>query len=394
MFNSLPWARKEWINAADGGWREVAVPAAGYAVIDAASRPALPDFALKSSAERLENDLVQVTFLADGSIGSVYDKALRRDVLAPGERANVLAVYHDDGDAWDFPEDYAAAGYEQMTLTGSHAYIDGPQAVVEQRYAYGRSTLTQRISLTAGSKQVVFATEADWQEDERMLRAIFPLNVYADAVNCEIQFGHLKRPTHRNTMWDYAKDEIAAHQWIDLSQPDFGAAILNDCKYGYSANGHTISVHLLRSPSYPDPSCDRARHRFNYALLPHEGDFIAAEVYKAGYEFNTPLAVVEATGSQGGHLPADRFSAIALEGAGVMIEAVKKAEDENALVVRLYETSGASASVTLQVNLPHASAALADLMERETEALAATEAGGGYELRFAPFEIKTVKVHI
>ena len=67
---------------------------------------------------------------------------------------------------------------------------------------------------------------------------------------------------------------------------------------------------------------------------------------------NTPLAVVEATGSQGGHLPADRFSAIALEGAGVMIEAVKKAEDENALVVRLYETSGASAQVTLQVNLP------------------------------------------
>ncbi|QHT63621.1 alpha-mannosidase [Paenibacillus lycopersici] len=391
LFNSLPWARKEWLDAGGGAWREVDVPAMGYAVVDAAPE-ALPAFELQASGDSLENELVRVTFLSDGSIGSVFDKALGREVLAPGERANVLAVYKDDGDAWDFPEDYAAAGFEQMKLTAVNALLEGPQAVVEQRYAYGKSTLTQRISLTAGGKQLTFATNADWQEDGRMLRAIFPLNVYTDAAACEIQFGHLKRPTHRNTMWDYAKDEIAAHQWIDLSQPDFGAAILNDCKYGYSANGHTISVHLLRSPSFPDPVCDRAEHQFNYALLPHEGDFIAAEVYKAGYAFNTPIAVVEAAGSRSGTLPADRFTAIALEGDGVMIEAVKKAEDEDALIVRLYETSGGNASVRLRVNLPHASVSLADLMEQKTETLSAQAVESGYGLQFAPFEIKTVKI--
>ncbi|SFJ22937.1 alpha-mannosidase [Paenibacillus sp. UNC496MF] len=393
VFNSLPWARTEWTNAVGGEWREVTVPAMGYAVVDAGTPQALPAFELRAADDALENELVRVTFLADGGIGSVYDKTLRREVLAPGEPANVLAVYADNGDAWDFPEDYAAGGAERMTLTGARAFVDGPRAVVEQRYAYGSSTLVQRVSLTAGSKQLAFATEADWQENGRMLRAIFPLNVYTDAANCEIQFGHLKRPTHRNTMWEYAKDEICAHQWIDLSQPDFGAALLNDCKYGYSANGHTISINLLRSPSYPDPVCDRAEHRFDYALLPHEGDFVAAEVYKAAYAFNSPLAAAEAGGSAGGALPADRFSALELDGRGVMIEAVKKAEDENALIVRLYETSGANASARLQVRLAHESAALADLMERETAALAAAEAGG-YELSFGPFEIKTVKINL
>ncbi|WP_258171050.1 glycoside hydrolase family 38 C-terminal domain-containing protein [Paenibacillus sp. R14(2021)] len=391
MFNSLPWDRKEWVRTTGGQWLQADVPAMGYGVVDMASLPEQPAFELQAADDLLENELIRVTFNPDGSISSIYDKTLQREVLAPGETANVLSIYHDNGDAWDFPEDYAAAQSTPMTLTESRASIDGPQAILEQRYAYGKSTLTQHIALTAGSKQLVFSTEADWQEDGKMLRANFPLNVYTDAANCEIQFGHLKRPTHRNTMWDYAKDEICAHQWIDLSQPDFGAAILNDCKYGYSANGHTISIHLLRSPSYPDPTCDRAQHQFRYAVLPHEGDFLAAEVYKAGYAFNTPLAVAAAGGSEAGVLP-ERFSAIALEGRGVMIEAVKKAEDENALIVRLYETSGANASVRLNVNIAHASAVLADLMEQEIAPLTGTD--NGYDLQFSPFEIKTVKVSL
>ena len=36
--------------------------------------------------------------------------------------------------------------------------------------------------------------EANWQESERMLRVAFPVDVYATEANCEIQFGHLKRP--------------------------------------------------------------------------------------------------------------------------------------------------------------------------------------------------------
>jgi alpha-mannosidase len=223
-----------------------------------------------------------------------------------------------------------------------------------------------------------------------MLRTSFPVGIYTDEVHCEVQFGHLKRQTHRNTMWDYAKDEICAHHWIDLSQPDYGVALLNDSKYGHRVHRNVMDLNLLRGPGYPDPNCDRARHQFVYAILPHEGDFIRAQVYKEGYELNVPVQVGTATGEAArGSLPA---SAMEIGSSRVMIEAVKKAEDSDELVIRLYETSGSNVDTQLLIRLAHESAALADLMENALSALEGE--GGRYALSFKPFEIKTVKVRL
>ncbi|NRF92050.1 alpha-mannosidase [Paenibacillus frigoriresistens] len=387
IFNSLPWERSEWMQLNDQ-WIQVTTPAMGYQVIDSAALPQCSSFEVTAVSDTLENELIKIAFGSDGSVLSIFDKELGREVIAAGEAGNVLSIYHDDGDAWDFPEDYAGTKPAQMKLMQSKAYVSGPKAVVEQEYHYGKSVLTQKVILTAGSKRIDFETDVDWQEDSKMLRAAFPVNVYADQVNCEIQFGHLKRQTHRNTLWDYAKDEICAHQWIDLSQSDFGVALLNDCKYGYSVKGNVMDINLLRSPSYPDPTCDRARHQFVYAILPHEGDFIEAEVYKHGYELNAPISAVLASAEEGG-LP-KKYSGFEIEGAKVMIEAVKKAEDEDALVIRLYETSGANGDIKLSVHLPHREAVLADLMENPLEPLKGAD--GHYQLSFTPFEIKTVLI--
>ncbi|MDQ0919036.1 alpha-mannosidase [Paenibacillus sp. V4I5] len=389
FFNSLPWERCEWMQL-DNQWIQVTIPAMGYQVIDSAALSPYSSFEVTAVNDTLENELIKIGFGADGSILSIIDKALGREVIAAGESANVLSIYHDDGDAWDFPGDYAGTKPAHLKLMQSKTYISGPKAVVEQEYHYGKSVLTQKIILTAGSKRIDFETDVDWQEDSKMLRASFPVNVYTDQVNCDIQFGHLKRQTHRNTLWDYAKDEISAHQWIDLSQSDFGVALLNDCKYGYSVNRNVMDINLLRSPSHPDPTCDRARHQFVYAILPHEGDFIQAEVFKQGYELNAPITVVLASEEEGG-LP-KRFSGFEIEGPKVMIEAVKKAEDEDALVVRLYETSGMNGEIKLSVHLPHREALLADLMENPLETLSGDE--GHYLLSFTPFEIKTVLIRL
>ena len=201
-------------------------------------------------------------------------------------------IYPDNGDAWDFPADYAQTKAVEMKLNIVKAYVNGPQAILEQTYHYGQSILIQKIILTSQSKRVDFETFVDWQENDKMLRAAFPVQVYTDSVNCDIQFGHIKRQTHRNTSWDSAKDEICAHQWIDLSQHDYGVALLNDSKYGFKAQGNVLDINLLRSPSHPDPVCDRAQHQFIYSLLPHEGDFVQAQVYKEGYVLNVPLRVV------------------------------------------------------------------------------------------------------
>lgn len=308
----------------------------------------------------------------------------------------MLTVYHDGGDAWDFPRDYREMKAGRMKLEQAKAYIDGPRAVMEQVYRFGESTLRQKIMLYEGGSAVIFETEADWRETGKMLRAAFPLNVASDQVNCEIQFGHLKRPTTRNTLLQMAQDEICAHHFIDLSQPDYGVALLNDCKYGHSAEANVIDINLLRSPSYPDETADRTRHRFTYALHPHQRDFIRAEVYKKGYELNIPLRAVQASAMGDGTAVSEPPRAagpfLRLHADNVMVEAVKKAEDSDHLILRLYETAGTAARGTLELGFDCRVIEETDLMEVPIRVLGKN--GREVELDFTPFEIKTIRVEL
>ncbi|UKS28312.1 glycosyl hydrolase-related protein [Paenibacillus sp. HWE-109] len=387
IFNSLPWVRKQWLQIQDR-WVYTATPSMGYQVVDAAGIVLSESLEIKSASHLMENELLRVGLNHDGTIYSIYDKSLNKEMIAAGARANVLSIYPDNGDAWDFPTDYAETKATEMKLIEVQAYVNGPQAIIEQTYHYGKSTLHQKIILTSRSKRLDFETMVDWQEDERMLRASFPVQVYTDNVNCDIQFGHIKRQTHRNTSWDRAKDEICAHQWIDLSQSDYGVALLNDCKYGFKADGNVLDINLLRSPSSPDPECDRAQHEFIYSLFPHEGDFVQAQVYKEGYELNVPLRVVDVASNNGVGPQSESF--FCMDSPYVMIEAVKKAEDSNDIIVRLYETSGRSVITNLQVKLPFTTVSLVDLMERELCAIALDNET--IKLSFTPFEIKTIQL--
>lgn len=398
ILNSLPWERREWIRV-NGSWKKVIVP--GMSV------RRLADLAVEStegkvSAEerKLENDMLRLCFNEAGQIISMLDKRNGREAIEPGNRANVFTVYHDDGDGWDFPRDYREMVAGTMELENVSAYTDGPKAIIEQTYRFGESVLCQKVSLTAGSPVAMFETEADWRESGKMLRVSFPVNVRSDHAACDIQFGYLKRSTNRNTMFEFARDEICAHHFIDLSQPDYGVALLNDCKYGHSVLGNVMDLNLLRSPSYPDPAADRAQHKFTYALYPHEGDFIQAGVYRKGYELNCPLTVAEGSAAANDEAAAAAAEAaerrmlqlIQIDHPHVMVEAVKKAEDSDHLIFRLYEAAGTEASAAVSFGLECESIEETDLLERPIAAL--SENGSQVELRFAPFEIKTIRIGV
>ncbi|WP_379146160.1 alpha-mannosidase [Paenibacillus sp. sgz500992] len=389
LFNSLPWDRQEWVEW-NGNCYWVTVPAMGYRTLEKAGHEVSVVEGLMAGSRELENEKLKVMFDEDGSIVSVYDKLCGREALHSGTKANVFMIYHDDGDAWDFPHDYRETVAGAMTLVRSTAHIEGPQAVVRQEYRYGESILLQKIILTMGGSMVEFETEVDWRESGKMLRVSFPTSVSSDQVNCEIQFGYLKRPTTRNTLIEFAKDEICAHQYIDLSQPDYGVALLNDCKYGFSALHNVLDLNLLRSPAYPDPTADRANHKFTYALYPHAGNFIEASVYRKGYELNTPMMVVEAIQADTAqHAP---IQLIQIDHPYVMVESVKKAEDSDHLIVRLYETAGTMAQGMISIGLDCLSIEEADLMENPIQVLQNNDSRA--ELHFAPFEIKTIRVQL
>jgi alpha-mannosidase len=402
FFNSLSWEREQWLKIGQT-WHNVRTPALGYTVFDA-TQPgdAFPE--PSAAPDCLENDRLIVHFDASGAIVSLFDKLNQRECVPAGELCNRLALYHDPGDAWDFPMEYAESTPRSLALAATRAWVDGPRAVVEQTYHIGHSELIQAISLTAGSPLVEFSAHARWREPRAMLRAQFPVAVHAEQARYEIQFGHIRRPTHRNTTWDLARAETPAHKWVDLSQRDYGVALLNDSKYGHQIKGRTIDLNLLRSVPYPGPRLvtddavtpgdphhaytDQCDHSFRYALFPHAGDGLSAGVVQAAYGFNIPLQMLAATPHPGA-LPA-AAAWIEIDSPDVVVETVKQAEDGDGLIVRVYEATGASVQAHLRPGFLVSRAEEADLLERAERTLDVTDAA--IALAFRPFEIKTLRL--
>lgn len=392
VFNSLSWDRTEWMKQEDT-WTKVSVPAMGYTVVPVNANNGTPNFdkELKCSDRILENDIYTITFTDNGFIGAIYDKKEKRQVVPEGSLANLLITYEDKGDAWDFPIYYDEKPGDPLILTEYSVYIDGPAIVRQNKFRTitGLSELNQRIILTMGSRRIDFVTDVDWREKQKMLRTSFPVKVSATEAVCEIQFGNIKRPTHRNTSWDMAKFEVCAHKWVDLSQGDYGVALMNDCKYGYKLRDNILDLNLLRSSNYPGIEADHGTHEFTYSLFPHLGDYVDGGVVKAGYELNVPLKTVIAAE---GELTVEPKSFIRVDADNIMIESVKKCEDSNDLIVRLYECHGRGGRTKVDFGFNYKDISLVDLMELNTSQ-------EGFEkesctLVFKPFEIHTLKVCI
>lgn len=404
--NSLSWSRREWIKF-EGSWKQVSASGLGYAVFDLAD-PRQDSFHAKASRTELENELLKIKFNKDGSIGSIWDKANNREIIPAGASANRFAVYPDPGNAWDFPLDYAEITPNYMKLESAEAGIDGPKATVRQVYQLGHSTLTQEISLLDGSRRIDFKTHLKWRETATMLRTSFPVDILADEATYEIQYGFLRRPTHQNTSWDLARDEVAAQKWVDLSQEDYGVALLNDSKYGYKIKGNVLDLNLLRSVPYTGPRLvqdkdvapgephhgftDQCEHNFTYALLPHQGNHLQANVVKAGYELNVPLRLTPLKPDQEGEI--DKYLCfLSFDVPNIIIESIKKAENSDDLIFRLYETERRKTRVQVDFWYPVQSVVETNLLEEPLKKPENVEYGQMH-LEFEPFEIKTLKVRV
>lgn len=402
VMNALSWSRTEWIQA-EQHWLQVTVPALGYTTVEATPTTD-PGSTLVATEQLLENDRLRVTFAPDGSIVALYDKQANREVIPAGQAANRLAVYRDLGDAWDFPMDYADQTPRYLALVAANARLDGPRAVLEQVYQLGYSELVQEIILTAGSARLDFVSHLTWREPQAMLRTSFPVAVHAEEATYEIQFGHVRRPTHRNTTWDLARDEVAGHKWVDLSQRDYGVALLNDSKYGHKIKGNVLDLNLLRSVPHPGPRLvqdadvtpgephpvytDQCNHRFTYALYPHPGDPVAGGVIQAAYALNSPLTVMPVPAQAGTEARTRAF--LQLDAPHVIVEAVKKAEADDNLIVRLYEAAHQRTQTQIRFGFPVTAAAETNLLEEAAMPLAVHN--NTVTVTFRPFEIKTLKV--
>ena len=372
---------------------EATVPACGFAVYDLVAGPAAVVAGVTAGPRVLENDHLRVELDDDGLVSSVLDKAAVRQVLAPGHRGNRLQLHPDYPnfyDAWDVDR-FAFDQVENLEAVESIEVVEaGPlRAGIRVTRRFGDSSVSQVIRLAAGSRHVDFDTEVEWHETNRLLKVAFPVSVRSLRATYEIQFGHVERPTHANTSWDVARFEVCAHRWADLSEPGYGVALLNDCKYGYDIRGNVIRLSLLRATTWPDPVADRGHHRFTYRLLPHAGDLREAGVIDAGYDLNVALRTLPTTAHGGTH--GREGSLLSVDSPNVVIETVKRADDDaQAVVVRLYEAWGRRGPVTLRAQWDIGRATVTDLLEREVGTV--TTSGATVTVELTPFELTTLKL--
>ncbi len=343
----------------------------------------------------LENDLLRVAIGRDGTLASVFDRELAREVLV--DRGNQLWAYADKPrawDAWDIDEGYERQGQEICEVEEIRIVETGPlRAAARVARRWRDSRIAQTYRLLAGSRRLDIVTEIDWHERQVLLRALFPVAVRAPHATYETMYGALTRPTHANTSWERARFEVSAHRFVDLSEPGYGVALLNDGKYGHSARGNTLGLSLLRSPVYPDPQADEGAHRFTYALFPHPGDWTAAGVVDEALALNSPLCVALARPA-GGELPLE-FGLVEASGLPVRLGCLKRPEVGSGVILRLYEPHGARGTATVRFARPVRQVERVNLLEEpETTAPAPELAGETVRLALRPFEVVTLRAEL
>jgi alpha-mannosidase len=267
---------------------------------------------------------------------------------------------------------------------------DGPlRATVRVERRWRSSRITQTYRLGAGSRRLDVETEISWHERQVLLRALFPLAVRSHEATFETMYGAHRRPTHRNTSWDSTRFEVSAHRYADLSEPDYGVALLNDGKYGHSARDNVLGMSLLRSPMYPDPLADEGDHSFTYSLFPHPGDWTEARVVEEAFALNSPLFA--APGAPAGSLP-EETGLLSAEGLAVALGSLKMSEDGRAVVLRLYEPRGARGECALRFARGVERAERANLLEESEGEVEVRD--GAVRLELLPFEVVTLRVEL
>lgn len=367
---------------------------AGLADQDARRARGAPMPARASADGTLTNGILSVRLDENGLVSSVLDEEQGREVLAEGAAGNLLQILRDlpnDTDAWDVDLPDSEEATDVTAVDSLEVGEEGPvraSLVVSRRF--GSSRVSQQVRLAAGSRRLEFVTDVDWHERHKLLKVAFPVAVHSPRATFEIQFGHIERPTHANTSWDVARFEVPAQRWAYLGESGYGVALLNDSKYGYDVRDGVMRLSLLRAPGWPDPLADRGHHRFTYALLPHPGGLAESEVTEEAEALNQGLRAVPAAPASG-RLPA-RASAVQLDKRGVMVSAVKLADEGEGVVVRLWEAYGGRGPVTMRLAAPAAAACRTDLLERDLEPLQVVD--GAVRLALRPFELVTVKVSL
>jgi len=380
------------------------VPGLGYRTygIGSSAEPPAAEGAWANREGYMENEFFSVQVeQTSGAIVSLRDKRTGYEFVPEGRRIGLLQFVTEAPHgmtAWEIGQIAEQADLTEGATIKAEAM--GPhRASITASRAYRDSKFALTISLDAGAPRVDFTLRADWREwgsaekGVPMLRVSMPIAVTPVKARFEAPCGYVERPT--------TGEEVPSQKWADLSgrargegPAEVGACLLNDSKYGLAVSEDEINLTLIRGTYDPDPLPELGAHTIRFALAPHTGEWTAAEATRLGYGFNHPFTVA-ATDLHEGPRPASHGFA-ALETPNVMLSGLKKAEDSEALIVRLYEIEGRETEARLRLDralaAPDSPAVETDLLEQPLEESTARMEGDTLAVTIPPFGIATVRV--
>lgn len=360
------------------GWRD-------YAVVKQATAPASP-FLITDKG--IETPHYVAEFDENGLLSRLYDKECRREVLKSGEKGNLLKVYEDKPiyyDNWDIDIYYTEKSWDVTNLAAMKWTEKGAlRATLDIERTFSNSTIKQRVRFYANSRRIDFETTVDWHEHQHLMKVHFPVDVHSDEATFDIQFGNVRRKVHQNTSWDVARFESCGQKWMDFSEGHYGVSLLNDCKYGHSVKNGVIALTLIKSGTEPNPVTDQEEHVFTYALYPHKEGWQEGRTAEEAYALNQPAFAVPGGRETG------EFSLARVSRRNVMLETVKRAENGNGFIVRMYEFENARTEAVLHWGFPILSCEEVNALEETVQA--ATPAGNDIPFVIKPYEIKTFRI--
>jgi alpha-mannosidase len=342
----------------------------------------------------LQNEFLRISVdTKTGCITGIIDRIHEYEAIASSACGNQLQLFKDTPkqyDAWNI--DPGTLDVLPMTIQKADSVNTFGDDAIRIMYHWQNSKFVQTIRLQGDIVDI--DNDIDWHEKHVLLKAAFPLAVKSDFATYEIPYGTIERPTTRNNSWEKAQFEVPAMRWADLSGPGadgkvYGLSVLNQDKYGYDAVGNVLRLTLLRSPTWPDPDADQGHHHFHYALYPHAGTWKDALTVRHGWEYDYPLQAVVTT-AHAGSLPAEHsFASVSPE--NVVLTAIKKAEDANGLIFRVYEWAGKETTAEFHVPPGATGATVTNLMEQPEGDPLKVE-GDVVKVPIHPYEILTLRV--
>lgn len=391
VYNPNSFVVSDYVNWKDDKIYVESIPALGWRVISEEEMLQAEEQMqnIQISDHQIESDHYRVVFDEYMNIVSLYDKDNDREVVKKGKTLNCLEVFEDYPrcyDNWEITNYYRQKRYLVDEMVSCRQICGKGYGGFKITRKYQKSTIIQKIVLYGNSRRIDFETFIDWHEHHVILKAAFPTNIHTAKASYEIQFGHIERATHENTSWDAAKFEVCAQKWADVSEEGYGISVLNNCKYGHSAEGGELKLTLLKCGTDPDPEADQGEHYFTYSLYPHADDFKHAGTIQQAYMLNRPLEVAYADGK--GRL-ASVYSFVSCDSPNIIIETVKQAENTDDIVIRLYDAWGMKSHPILNLGFSAEKILLCDMLENSLEELGC---GSRVKLSVNNFEIVTLRL--